>query len=247
MKGRQGMKTNAKAILAAVAAAVPAAALAAGEESAAGTGMTWAEILERGGVLMYVLGALSVVGLALIVYYAMVLRVRSVAPEAQILRLRELLKERRGADAREECAKNPTALASVTALGLDFLKENPAASAGALKEIMESEGGRQAGRMQNMIHYLLDLSSVAPMVGLLGTVLGMLRAFNSVALDVAAARPQALAEGVGQALVTTVAGLVVAIPALIAWAIFRGRVGKLIGRLEVATAELMSIMDNRGA
>lgn len=240
------MKTNAKAVWAAAAAMAPVAAMAA-DEAAGASGMTWAEILERGGVLMYVLGALSVVGLALIVYYAMVLRVKSVAPDAQILRLRELLKERRGEDARAECEKNPTALASVTALGLDFLKDNPAASAGALKEIMESEGGRQAGRMQNMIHYLLDLSSVAPMVGLLGTVLGMLRAFNSVALDVAAARPQALAEGVGQALVTTVAGLVVAIPALIAWAIFRGRVGKLIGRLEVATAELMSIMDNRGA
>jgi biopolymer transport protein ExbB len=134
----------------------------------------------------------------LIVYYAMVLRARNVAPPAQALRLRELLKERRGRDARELCAQQPTALAAVAAAGLDFLKENPKVKSGMLKEIMESEGARQAGRMQNMIHYLLDLSAVAPMVGLLGTVIGMLKAFNSVAFDLAKARPMELAAGWGR-------------------------------------------------
>ena len=108
--------------------------------------LTLAELMRMGGWLMYVLAALSVLGLALIVYYAMVLRTRNIAPTAQALRLRELLKERRGRDARELCAQQPTALAAVAAAGLDFLKENPGAKPGMLKEIMESEGGRQAGR-----------------------------------------------------------------------------------------------------
>ncbi|MDR0994648.1 MAG: MotA/TolQ/ExbB proton channel family protein [Verrucomicrobiota bacterium] len=218
----------------------------AGMETVAAHAPTLAEIIRMGGSLMYVLAALSILGLALIVYYAMVLRTRNVAPVSQVVRLRELLKERRGRDAREYCAQVPTALAAIVASGLDFMKENPAFKASALKEIMESEGGRQAGRMQNMIHYLLDLSSIAPMVGLLGTVIGMLRAFNSVAFDVAKARPMELAGGVGQALITTVAGLMIAIPALVAWAMFRGHVVKLVGRLEVAAAELMAIMENRG-
>ena len=208
--------------------------------------LTLAELMRMGGWLMYVLAALSVLGLALIVYYVLVLRARAVAPAAQALRLRELLKERRGRDARELCAQQPTALAAVAAAGLDFLKENPAAKPGMLKEIMESEGARQAGRMQNMIHYLLDLSAVAPMVGLLGTVIGMLKAFNTVAFELAKARPMELAGGVAQALITTIAGLVVAIPAMMAYSWFRGRVIKLTGRLEEAATDLLAILENQG-
>ena len=234
-----GMATGWLAAMPAVALAGDAAALPAVDM------MTMSEILRMGGWLMYVLSALSVLGLALIVYYAMVLRVRSVAPPAQALRLRELLKERRGRDARELCAQQPTALAAITASGLDFLKENPTAPVGMVKEIMESEGARQAGRMQNMIHYLLDLSAVAPMVGLLGTVIGMLKAFNSVAFDLAKARPMELAAGVGQALITTIAGLIVAIPAMMAYSWFRGRVIKLTGQLEEASTDLLAILENK--
>jgi biopolymer transport protein ExbB len=225
-----------------------AAALAQTGEAAAPAGemLTLLELLKMGGILMYVLAGLSVLGLALIVYYAIVLRLRNIAPTAQAMRLRELLKERRGREARELCAQQPTALAAVTASGLDFLKENPTVQSGMLKEIMESEGARQAGRMQNMIHYLLDLSAVAPMVGLLGTVIGMLKAFNNVAFDLAKARPMELAAGVGQALVTTIAGLIVAIPAMMAYSWFRGRVIKLTGRLEGSSTDLLAILENKG-
>ena len=207
--------------------------------------LTFQQLMRMGGWLMYGLVALSVLGLALIVYYALVLRVRNIAPAAQALRLRELLKERRHRDARELCAQEPTAIAAVTAAGLDFLKENPSVKPGMLKEIMESEGSRQAGRMQNMIHYLLDLSAVAPMVGLLGTVIGMLKAFNSVAFELAKARPMELAGGVGQALITTIAGLIVAIPAMMAYSWFRGRIIKLTGQLEEASTDLLAILENK--
>ena len=80
------------------------------------------------------------------------------------------------------------------------------------------------------------------MVGLLGTVLGMLRAFNAVALDIAKAKPMILAAGVSQALVTTAAGLMVGIPAMIFYAWFRGRSARLIGLLETHTADLLTLM-----
>ena len=227
---------------------IPACALATEAEAAtAPAGLTPAELFRIGGPLMYVLLALSVVGLALIVYYAAVLRTGTVAPEAQRARLRELLQAGRAREARAQCADRPTALGRVVAAGLDFLEDNPDAGAPAVREVMESEGVRQAGRMQSLIHYLMDLSSVAPMVGLLGTVVGMLRAFNSVAFDMAKARPMELAGGVGQALITTIAGLCVAIPALIAWAVFRGRVVALVGRLETAVAELAALLPRKGS
>lgn len=219
---------------------------AAENAGVAAEAMSLADIIRMGGWLMYVIGALSVLGVALIVYYLLELRVKNVAPAAQALRLRELLKDQRRADARDLCARQPTALALVLRSGLDFLKENPQAQPGMLKEIMESAGARQAGRMQNMIHYLVDLSAVAPMVGLLGTVIGLLKAFNSVAFDIAKARPMELAAGVGQALITTIAGLIVAIPAMMAYSWFRGRVIKLTGRLEGAATDLLAILENRG-
>ena len=228
--------------------ALPAFASATEVEAAAApAGMSLGELFRLGGPLMYVLCALSVVGLALVIYYAAVLRAGTVAPDAQRLRLRELLHAGRVREARTQCADRPTALGAVVAAGLDFLEENPEAGPAAVREVMESEGVRQAGRMQSLIHYLLDLSSVAPMVGLLGTVVGMLRAFNSVAFDMAKARPMELAGGVGQALITTIAGLCVAIPALIAWAIFRGRVVALVGRLETAVADLSALLPRKGS
>ena len=111
-----------------------------------------------------------------------------------------------------------------------------------LRETMEGEGGRQATLMQNQTQYLLDIAIIAPMIGLLGTVMGMLRAFNSVALDIARARPLELAGGVSQALITTIAGLIVAIPAMIAYAYFRGRSSRLITELEGAAADLAAEM-----
>jgi biopolymer transport protein ExbB len=231
---------------AAFGGALPALAAEGGDAAAETSRLTLGQLMQMGGALMYVLTALSVVGLALILYYAVVLRQRTVAPEAQAVRLRELLKERRTGEARNLCAREPTALARVVGTALDFVQENPGADASAVKEVMESEGGRQASRMQHMIHYLMDISSVAPMVGLLGTVIGMLRAFNTVAFDLAKARPMELAAGVGQALITTIAGLVVAIPALVAYAVFRGRVMKLTGQLEVSSSGLLSAIASQG-
>ena len=105
---------------------------------------------------------------------------------------------------------------------------------------MEGEGSRQASLMQNQIQYLQDIAVIAPMIGLLGTVLGMLEAFNAVALDIAKAKPMVLAAGVSKALITTAAGLMVGIPAMMAYAYFRGRVTRLLAELETVSAELLA-------
>lgn len=233
--------TRRLAFLPALLLAAPA--LAADAAAAPASAQSFRDAWQTGGVLMYALAALSVLGLAAIFYYVFALRQRAIAPADQALRLRDLLKAGRPADARALCAARPTALAAVVAAALDFLKDNPSGTPAMVKEIMESEGARQTSRLNNMIHYLLDLSAVAPMVGLLGTVIGLLRAFNTVAFDSAKAQPVQLAAGVGQALVTTIAGLVVAIPALIAYSWFRGRVAKLVSSLERSSSDLYAVLD----
>lgn len=98
-----------------------------------------------------------------------------------------------------------------------------------------AEGGRVADRMMAAVDWLADIAAIAPLVGLLGTVLGMFQAFGGIASDVAAgAKPMVLAQGVSQAIVTTIFGLVVAIPCLMAHALFRRRAQRRIAEIEEA-------------
>ena len=96
-----------------------------------------------------------------------------------------------------------------------------------------AEGGRIAARAYAAVDWLADIAAIAPLVGLLGTVLGMFQAFGGIASDVSAgAKPVVLAQGVSQAIVTTIFGLVVAIPSLVLYAFFRRRAQKRIAELE---------------
>ncbi|MFI0348598.1 MAG: MotA/TolQ/ExbB proton channel family protein, partial [Chthoniobacterales bacterium] len=95
------------------------------------------------------------------------------------------------------------------------------------------------------VAWLSDIATIAPMLGLLGTVFGMIRSFSVMANDVAATRPMLLAEGVAQALVATAAGLVIGISAMIAYTLFRTRVQGLISDLESVTAELLALIEDR--
>jgi len=100
------------------------------------------------------------------------------------------------------------------------------------------EGGRIADRLMSQVEWLADIAAIAPLVGLLGTVLGMFKAFGGIASDVTAgAKPMVLAQGVSQAIVTTIFGLVVAIPALLAYAFFRRRAQKRIAEIEELCSE----------
>ncbi len=202
--------------------------------------MTLGQIIQAGGALMYVLGALSVLGLAYVIYLALTLRSSAVIPRALREDVADALSAGRIEEARTLCRRNRSAYAALADTALACVERSPASPDNALlQELLEGEGGRQASRIQNQIQYLLDIAVVAPMLGLLGTVLGMLQAFNSVALDIAKARPQVLADGVAKALITTAAGLIVGIPAMVAYAYFRGKGGQLVSQLESAAAELL--------
>jgi biopolymer transport protein ExbB len=102
----------------------------------------------------------------------------------------------------------------------------------AARDAIEDEGARQAGFLWQRLQYLMDVAVISPMVGLLGTVLGMLQSFAEMEVDIGAVRPATLSQGVAKALITTAGGLIVGIAAMVLYAIFRGRVNQLIGRLE---------------
>ncbi|MBU0678785.1 MAG: MotA/TolQ/ExbB proton channel family protein [Verrucomicrobia bacterium] len=212
------------------------------DEQAIKQSMSLTEIIETGGWLMYVLGGMSILGLAFVVYFLLVLRQQQITPTALLRDLKEKLVAGRIEESLTACAGSRSPLSIIATAALEYTKRTGEPDPAMLKEIIEGEGNRQAVVIQNQTQYLLDIAVIAPMVGLLGTVMGMLKAFNTVALDIAKAKPMLLAAGVSQALITTAAGLIVGIPAMIFYAYFRGRTSKLLSNLESASADLLTLL-----
>ena len=135
-------------------------------------------------------------------------------------------------------------MALTVAIYLVFAQRRGSFIPDALKRIKAAkdpaaEGSRIAERAFAAVDWLADIAAIAPLVGLLGTVLGMFQAFGGIATDVAAgAKPVVLAQGVSQAIVTTIFGLAVAIPSLVLHAMFRRRAMKLIAKLEETADEI---------
>jgi biopolymer transport protein ExbB len=204
--------------------------------------MTWKQVMQAGGWLMYVLGLLSIGVGAMVIYLFAVLRQSQITPELQTHQIIDTLSAGSMDAARRVCDERPSPIASVTLSALDFIKKVPNADAGMIKDSMESEGGRQSEAIQGQTQYLLDIAVIAPMVGLLGTVFGMLTAFSSVALDIAKAKPILLAQGVAQALITTVAGLLIGIPAMAFYAYFRRKAATLVSTLEKTSSDILATL-----
>ncbi len=198
------------------------------------------QVLESGGVVMIPLGFLSILALALILIYLFTLSRRSIVTGRYMQTADALIRKRDYLGLLAVSNRHNEAVATVIQRTMDFLTKNPKASLAEAREIAQTEGMRITSSMNRQISYLADIGAIAPMLGLLGTVLGMIQSFSVVANDMAATRPMMLADGVAEALVTTAAGLVIGIPAMAAYAFFRGRVQSLTSDLETATTQLMA-------
>jgi biopolymer transport protein ExbB len=204
------------------------------------------EMLSRGGVVMVALGVMSIVGLALVIYFFFILRRSQVVPQMLKDDVLDKLEAGELAEARSACGYKPCAFSEVAVAAIDYARTGDISPA-LMKDVVESEGGRQALIIQGQTQYLFDLAVLSPMVGLLGTVFGMIHAFNAVALDLTKAKPMLLAAGVGEALIATAAGLIVGIPAMAFYAYFRNRAARVIAELEVSSGQVVnSLLSKRG-
>ena len=178
------------------------------------------EILKAGGKVGLVILLLSIAMVALIVEHFMTIRESAIMPPALGDQVREQLMQGQANNALHLCENSPSMLSSVLSAGI----HEADGGWSAVEKAMEDSLGDQSARLYRKIEYLSLIGNIAPMLGLLGTVLGMIFAFKEVAATQGAARAADLAGGIYQALVTTVMGLIVAIPSLAAFAIFRNRI-----------------------
>ena len=237
----------------AATAPAPAAAQAAAPQQAEAAsitavyGMSFRDAWNYGGWIMWVLLAISVFAVMLVLYFLVAFRTGAVVPRHLVTAVRDAILEGDDNSARRLCESRSGAFSSVALTALDCIRATDGDTDGdLLRDLVQSEGARLTDSMQSQAQLLLDLSAIAPMIGLLGTTLGMLMAFGSIAQDVlVAAKPVILAQGVSKAIVTTIAGLLVAIPCMFAYAIFRRRVSSLSGKLEAAAAEVVTAVAAR--
>lgn len=200
------------------------------------------EIVVAGGVVMIPLAVLSVITIMLILAYMVTMRRGAVATARFMQTADALLRKKDYLGLLAVSNRHSEAVARIVQRTLDFVTKNPRATLAEAREIAQAEGTRLASALTQQITYLADIGTIAPMLGLFGTVLGMIKAFTVVASDIAASRPMLLAQGVSEALVATAAGLLVGIPAMAAYSYFRGRVQARISDLEAATTQLMALL-----
>ena len=197
-------------------------------------GMTLWELLVAGGWVMAGLGVLSFFALGLTIYFFLSLNQRRLMPHDLFLQLRGLARDARWDDIYRICNVTRGPLPTMLMSGIRQAEIDPSHVA----EAMENAGDREAERVMRQVRYLSEVATISPMLGLLGTVLGMIDAFSFIAFDISRAKPVVLATAVSKALVTTAAGLIIAIPCMAVFFYFRGRVQNIFSRIEEAAQEL---------
>jgi biopolymer transport protein ExbB len=198
--------------------------------------MTMFQLIQKGGVVGGLIILLSCVALGLVIDYALTIRRAKLAPVEDIATFKDLVEKQDFTRVKEVAKAKPTFLSDVLTAGLDEINLGYPAMIKAMEDTAEARTARQARR----IEHLNVIGNISPMMGLLGTVIGMLRCFNEISQVSGSIDPKQLAAGIFEALVTTCLGLIVAIPTLYFYAIFRNRLDELAGEASVAAEQILA-------
>lgn len=211
-----------------------------------GSGSTLLKFITDGGVIGYLLILLSVIALVLVVIHAIQIRKSQLVPDEQIDDLQELLSRGSSEEALEYCLQpvNDSFLTRVLAPGLTRFLRSPF-GAFEIKTAIEDAGAEQTERLYRSTDALGVIGAIAPLLGLLGTVYGMISAFSTIGGGGGGpTNHEQLAANISLALVTTMQGLIVAIPCVILYSYFRNRIDAIAadagGKLDTLTMLLES-------
>lgn len=204
--------------------------------------MTMFQLIMKGGVVGGLIILLSCVALGLVIDYAITIRRKRLAPAEDIASFRDLAEKRDFTQIKTVAKSKPTFLSDVLSAGLDEIHLGYSAMIKAMEDTAEAHSARLARR----IEHLNVIGNISPMMGLLGTVIGMLRCFNEISQVSGSIDPKLLAAGIFEALVTTCLGLIVAIPTLYFYAIFRNRLDELAGEASVAAEQIVAAFKPAG-
>jgi biopolymer transport protein ExbB len=195
-------------------------------------GLQW---FARGGPIMYPILACSIIGLAVFLERMAFLRRKHLLPQRFLRGVRQAWQQREFDAAWRLCQQHDVPLARILRTGLLKVKAGPQ----EVERAIEASGSHEAGVLEANLRFLGAISNIAPMLGFLGTVTGLITAFDVIAVQ-GTGDPKLMADGVSEALITTEFGLFVGIPALGAYHYLRGKVDRLLHEMEAITIDLLS-------
>ena len=198
----------------------------------------WVAIIFEGGILMVPIMACSIVALAITIERFYTLRRATIDTREFMDTMRQVLRQNRLQEAIEICDETQGPIARIMKAGI--LRHNR--SKEDIREAIEDAGHLEIPRLERYLSALATCANIAPLLGLLGTVAGMIKAFAQIQYKGGDVNPADLAEGISNALVTTAAGLSIAIPTLIAYNYFVSRVENMVLEMEISSSELVELL-----
>lgn len=213
-----------------VAAASPDAKPAASSGGSAQLGRrTLMDSIIAGGWIGAIIILLSIVAVAFMIEHAISIRKERLMPSGQLDQLEELIAAGKIREATEYCQdpKNYSLASDVVLAGLERFQGSEFGFAD-YKSAAEEAGEENTARLYRKTDMLSVIGAIAPMLGLFGTVEGMIEAFNTIASRGGAAKPDELAGSISKALVTTWLGLIVAIPSMVVYSYFRNKIDSIV-------------------
>lgn len=198
------------------------------------------EIVKSGGPIMVPIILASIIAAAIFLERLWTLQQRRVLPAELTEKVWKWVEQRQIQDKHILALQQNSPLGKILAAGL----ANRHRERAIIKEAIEDTGRHVVHELDRFIGTLGTIASVSPLMGLLGTVVGMIRTFNAIQTE-GVGDPAALGGGIAEALITTAAGLTVAIPALLAYKYLRGRVETLVIQMEKESIKLVQAMEEK--
>ena len=199
------------------------------------------DIMLKGGVIMWIIAFLSLIAAIIIIERLLYIRRIKVDEEKMINRLKSTLEKRHFDEALSICETNPSPITNLMKVGIEY-RDYPRET---IREVILDAANQEVPKLEKHLPALGTISYIAPLLGLLGTVVGNIEAFGVLGRFGAVGDPGLLAKGIAEALLTTAAGIIVAIPAVIFYNHLVSKVNHMIIRLENRVNELVLLLHGK--
>ncbi len=196
------------------------------------------DFIQKGGIFMYPIILCSVISLTIVMEKLWVLRRSRIIPEGLPESICELIKEGRISEASAMCYRENTSFSRVV---LEALR-NAGTKGELLREVVEEKGKMEVKGLERYLEGMSTIASVSTLLGLLGTISGMIRIFSVISVE-KVVNPGSLAGGISEALYTTAAGLTVAIPTIVAYKYFYSRTRKFAVEMEQGVFNIIKLLE----
>ena len=204
--------------------------------------MNLLDIFLKGGFIMWPILLSSIIGLAVSIDRFIMLRKAKINVPAFMVRIRGFIKKKDISGAISYCMQEKSPVANIVRKGLKKYKYGH----DRVKDAIENAGSQEISKLEKGLSVLASVAGIAPLLGFLGTVTGMIQAFMTIQDLAGAANPSDLVGGIWEALITTAFDLIIGIPAFALYNYFLSAVKKLVGEMETVANDVIDVIQDGG-